>query len=431
MVTPTPASRVFARKDRNCFIGSRKVYSVVLVSACGLVFFKLLSGLSVETTRAEQSPMSSKKSTRQRITFLLQDSSVRYQNTFGSHVYSTMCQGREPLHPEIVAGLGNFYAASVKTDLKIVFVGDSVTFQFYQIFEEAVGSLSVFRETFGNSKRDHQNEKLALSRFIDGGGAVAGMKIQGVLDRASERKGKQISPSGWKREDARALNRQFVFSLKDGVERKERIARYDVCITRIPHGWQPFRRFAEASFVETTELAHELFGASTIIFISIPYTNNIVAEDDLHMQGIVNNRLRKFAAAWEPGRSGVDRVLVLEFGEFIASWMEKHAQLLGYDTTDRRNNYALDALEGGSNSALSKSIVQLCAERVPSRSKDCKRNAVSADGMHWCMSTIGGPVVAGLACLLGCHFNEVHDSVPECATKCNERFMRLNWPRTK
>jgi hypothetical protein len=405
----------------------RTFYPLALLLACTLVVLFSFSSYSQEDARIpEVSSSPAVERNVPRITYSLEDAKARYTNRFGDYVYRNMCSSRGELPEEIQAGLGHFFAARVETDLKILFVGDSVAFQFFQIFEEAVGSVPEYRQFFGGGRQG--KEDLALSPAIQGGGVVAGWKLTGMLRRSGEgNKNKMARPGAWERKDTEILLQQYSVFATNGTKHETALGRFDVMIFRLPHGWESLEKFTEASFAETTELAGELFGVSTVIFISVPFSNNIVTENDMRLRELTNQRLQHFVDNWEVGRSGVNHMMVLEFGEFISSWMENNARLIGFDTSNRRDHYALETLLSGFNPSVSKSIAQMCAKRVPAGSKDCERNSVSVDGMHWCMSTIGGHVVAGLACLLGCAFNPVeHGSLPDCAKACNERFMRLH-----
>jgi hypothetical protein len=402
------------------------LYPLALLSACTLVVLFSFSSYSQEDARIpEVSSSPADERNFPRITFSLEDAKTRYTNRFGDYSYINMCNSRGELPEEIQTGLGHVFAARVETDLKILFVGDSVAFQFFQIFEEAVGSVPEYRQVFGGGRQG--KEDLALSPAIQGGGVVGGWKLTGMLRRSGEGKNTMTRTGAWERKDTDILLQQYSVFAMNGTKHETALGRFDAMIFRLPHGWESLETFTEASFAETANLAGELFGVSTVIFISVPFSNNIVTENDMQLRELTNKKLQHFSDNWEVGRSGVNHMMVLEFGDFIDSWMEKNARLIGLDTSNRRDHYALETLQSGQNPSVSKSIAQMCAKRVPAGSKDCERNAVSVDGMHWCMSTIGGHVVAGLACLLGCAFNpDEHGSLPDCAKACNEQFMRLN-----
>ena len=64
--------------------------------------------------------------------------------------------------------------------------------------------------------------------------------------------------------------------------------------------------------------------------------------------------------------------------------------------------------------------------------KNCIRNKISTDGIHWCIETLGPRYAASIACLLGCVYNgegesatKNNDDVRTCERECNDQFMSL------
>jgi hypothetical protein len=90
-------------------------------------------------------------------------------------------------------------------------------------------------------------------------------------------------------------------------------------VIRIPHGWMSLNHISIQALNETVHLAHELFGVSSIVFISLPFVNNMVTMDDLHLLNEKNSLIRDFVRNWEESRgdgNGVEHLLLLEFGDF-------------------------------------------------------------------------------------------------------------------
>jgi hypothetical protein len=217
--------------------------------------------------------------------------------------------------------------------------------------------------------------------------------------------------------------------------KQKKTVHFDSMVFRIPHGWITLNKVTEESLQQTVKLAHELFGVSTVVFVSMPFINNIQTMQDLLDLKNANKRVRDFAQGWRTTRNNtggdsVKDVLVLEFGNLVDHLMEENARLLGYDTSDQ--NYTMDRLASGK---LKKSVPLVCGNRTAVGATKCKGNSFSLDGMHWCMESIGGRVFAGLACLLGCaHDNATTSSindttstkdVHECESHCNAQFMSL------
>lgn len=48
------------------------------------------------------------------------------------------------------------------------------------------------------------------------------------------------------------------------------------------------------------------------------------------------------------------------------------------------------------------SLAMSCINKVSPGECKCIRNMISYDGMHWCMESMGGRIVAEIACLLQC-----------------------------
>jgi hypothetical protein len=361
--------------------------------------------------------------------------SYLYNNTFNPYY---RCGGdRFPL-PEPLERALNFTTA-VSTDLKILIMGDSVGKQFAHGFEEAAGATHENRHVLRYSWGLH--EGLTLSAPVRGGGQVAGWRITGMLTEQAENKPLPNSNAGgWVREDATALlNHSSSHDIlgegsgEDGHNKKT--GYFDSMVFRIPHGWIQLKKITEKSLQQTVKLAHELFGVSTVVFVSMPMINNIQTMQDLLDLKNANERLRGFAQGWRTTRNntggdGVKDVMVLEFGHLVDHLMEENARLMGYDTSDQ--NYTMNRLSSG---YMKKSVPLVCGNHTAVGAKECKGNSFSLDGMHWCMESIGGRVFAGLACLLGCaHNNDTPTSshettstedVHQCERLCNAQFMSL------
>ena len=65
--------------------------------------------------------------------------------------------------------------------------------------------------------------------------------------------------------------------------------------------------------------------------------------------------------------------------------------------------------------------------------RNCLRNSIMADGLHWCMNSIGPRYHAGVSCLLGCAYNTenvdskglTNGELEQCEKACNDQFMSL------
>ena len=141
-----------------------------------------------------------------------------------------------------------------------------------------------------------------------------------------------------------------------------------------------------------------------------------------------------YRAASGNGRSGVKNVMLLDLHQLVNTFMEANAIALSYNTSLQQSNptrYWMERLAQYPKSTLRASIAHVCAAPKPAAdAPTChKQNSFSIDGMHYCMTTIGGRFSAAVACLLKCVYDDTNyrgRTRDECATLCNQQFMSLN-----
>jgi hypothetical protein len=63
-------------------------------------------------------------------------------------------------------------------------------------------------------------------------------------------------------------------------------------VIRIPHGWMTLDQISEKALNETVHLAHELFNVSSIVFMSLPFVNNVNTMEDLRLLNETNTLIR-------------------------------------------------------------------------------------------------------------------------------------------
>jgi hypothetical protein len=383
-----------------------------------------------------------------RISYTLHPKDLRpYKNTFNKNYHCPIVEegrkrrARRGLPAEMKNAMGVLdFTTSVTTDLKILFMGDSVSVQNSQGFEEAAGALYTHRVVLRNSWG--RNEGLTVSAPVRGGGVVAGWRLTGLLSHRRENKPlPNARGGGWVRSDVHNLMAHIYNATtndqgEEELEEPKAVESFDVMVIQIPQGWMTLDQISEEALNETVHLAHELFGVSSIVFISLPFINNVLTMEDLRLLNEKNTLIRDFVRKWEKSvdaGSGVEHLLLLEFGDFVDSLMEWNARLMGFDTSVA--NFKMEALSCRAGSGFNQSIAQVCSTRVPVGSSTCEKNSISFDGMHWCMETIGGRVFAGTSCLLACAFNnETRDdsttsttttAIRQCEKRCNDDFMSL------
>lgn len=338
---------------------------------------------------------------------------------------------RRGLPPELQSrGILDF-VTTVSTSLKIMFMGDSVAIEFAQGFEECAGALlnhrSVLRGAWGKG-----HETMAISAPVRGGGVVASWRLTALLQRSAEGKSLPNAPGGgWLREDAKnLLNFTYPIQQLTSLDTTS-VGSMDVLIFRIMHGWISFTDITIEALQEVVDLSHELLGIKTVIFMTVPFSNNVKTKQDLKDMNRINNLIREFCHSWQPLEKGVQRVLVHEYGIFTDALIEKNAQSIGINISTESNQYMLNRLDFPP--AFPVSIAHGCAS-LPREQSSCHRNFLTRDGMHPCMETIGARLFASLACLLGCvynHENTVLDINPDsayvrqCESDCNRKFMTV------
>ena len=183
----------------------------------------------------------------------------------------------------------------------------------------------------------------------------------------------------------------------------------------------------------STNTVHELFGARTVVLLNLPYVNNVWDVEDYRMLVEKRQVVRDFAHSYVPPAdgSGVRAVVVLEQGEWLDDLYEWNARILGFNTSNGVEDWLFGhrLAKYKPTSPLSRKIAHHCSERVPDNSTGCLRNALTEDGMHPCLSTQGGRLLSGIACLLACTHNHQppldRDELLQCESDCNSRFMSL------
>lgn len=324
-------------------------------------------------------------------------------------------------------------------------------------------------------------------------GAIAGWRMTGMFLRDAEGWAQPNWNRGWYREDVYTLRAAVhnatttkvaavvvndVDNDSDFGQRKKSNNNndddddaaaegdFDVFVFRIPAaGWIPFSAVTNESLTETITLANELFGIRKVIFVTMHYNNNNNLDAQSHNDLLHTNELvREFAHRWTTKKNsnsnqhqrqnnnndnnntnsnssrggngnGVDAVYVLENGRLNDAMMEFNAQIIGFNTSTL--SYIQEAKLGNEKATHSLSVAHVCAERVKDKSTNCRRNSITADGMHLCMNIVGQRINAGLACIMQCAYDNEQQHHPQstfdgnndngwaCATSCNDRFMSL------
>lgn len=161
-----------------------------------------------------------------------------------------------------------------------------------------------------------------------------------------------------------------------------------------------------------------------------PYVNNVGEPDDYRLLVEKRHIVRDFAHTYAPPAdgSGVRAVVVLEQGEWLDGLYEWNARILGYNTSLGVDDWLFGhrLAKYRPTSDLTRKIAHHCSERVPDNATNCLRNSITEDGMHPCLATLGGRILAGVACLLACAHNHQppldSTALRHCEANCNDKF---------
>lgn len=329
------------------------------------------------------------------------------------------------------------------TNLRIISVGDSVGMQFHEILEEAAEISHQTRHVYHNAWGEH--ESVSISAPTRGGGVLAAFRMTGMLlpsgkGRPPPNAGPQKTDGagGWSPDHVQQL---LMHTYPTGVGgRQKRVKSFDAMIYRIPHGWLSLDKITEESLTLSLLQANELFGVRTVIVLTNHFNNNVKTEQDLQDYFETNTMIRNTVHSWSDNTTLstlIPAVLVMDFGAWTDSINHLNAQLAGYDVSSESNHrYLLERLGGNK---FPPSLAMACTDKVEPRSLGCTRNMLTIDGMHWCMESLGGRIVGGLACLLQCPLevtkhqkdNEsgtiiAQKMLRQCEERCNGRFMSLS-----
>jgi hypothetical protein len=359
--------------------------------------------------------------------------------------------------------------------LKVVIVGDSIAVQLSQVVDEAIGTherINLRNHYVGGRQKQECTHVSQSGGGDDGNVVVAGMRLRNLLRNSTrERSDTPQSSEFW---NPAVINELLQYEVNTPREHSLQqttiqvpIGTFDAMVQRIPHGWISLQDITYDSLRENAMLAAKLFGIETLVLINLPLINNVVDyEGKEGYLTLLQKRqlIRNFAATWKPPTGiRLQHVLVLELGDLVDDLLEWNAQLMGFNTSlpyhewmlghtlrvngetaptkqrQRRRRASAAATAAAARSTPSyynHKVAHKCAVRVPDTATACPRNSITYDGMHLCMSTLGGRTVSGMACLIDCSLDALEtekgrdDSLPDssaqlrsCESRCNGQFM--------
>ncbi|KAL7540451.1 hypothetical protein ACHAXR_010114 [Thalassiosira sp. AJA248-18] len=413
-----------------------------------------------------------------RISFQLHDRNYAPADKFGG-VPGYKCTDQAELPPSLSGRTILNFSATVATELKIAFIGDSITEQFTQAFDASVLGTGHERNRLAHTYRNgHGNINLhnclSIAAPVRGGGVSAYWRVATLMSM-STRLPHYICEHRWNKwnegqafplvdhrysDDGKQLdNRHFhspskfhspgELNITSEVNHPYSVGAFDAIVLRVPHGWLKIKEITKDRIVEAINLSNRYLGAQTIIISTLPFNNNVKSLSDWEGIARINQMIRDIARTWvQLQPDSIRHVLVQEFGNFTNQllWMNaKHIHLNTSSPDFSKNGWELK----GADFLLKRlsaatfwfpSISMVCAERTyPSVNEknenveDCVRNKISRDGAHWCVETLGPRYSASIACLLGCVYNGNEPStsaqdiemIRKCEQNCNDQFMSI------
>jgi len=356
-------------------------------------------------------------------------------------VDSFFCRQNRTDLPAVLQTNGNGrlfdFTTTVSTDLRLVFMGDSLGHQFCQGFEAAVlGRGHEHKRTV--HKKYNVGRKvfdcLVSSAPVRGGGAVAFWRYTKMLQRKTWAK---ITPCY---SNERLWGENFLMEILDHKfadepeGREITVNQFDAAIVRIPHGWMTAEEITKERLVEVVTFAQNLLGVRVVVFTTVGLDNNAIGAEEWAGIEKINEYVHEIASNFKPTSvDGVQWIMVQEWSRFTSAILRENGLSMGYNTSS--NDFFFERLVGGETS-WAQSVPMVCANRPKDNlHSECRRNKISPDGIHWCVETLGPRFTASIACLLGCVYNErppdrtTHrgaSRLKKCEHDCNEQFMSLN-----
>lgn len=195
--------------------------------------------------------------------------------------------------------------------------------------------------------------------------------------------------------------------------------KFDVVVLRVMHGWMEIGDITRERLHEAATITHKDLGADTVVFITVPFTNNVKTLTTYEGVSMANAMIRDTVRTWHLDQNDTT-ALVLDYETYSNHVIWSNARSMGYDVSDplaasdstfnaEGTGFLFERLD---QKTWPPSIPQVCAEKPGAGNGTyCDRNYLFSDGMHFCTKTLSARIGAGLACLLGCAYNR-HGGTP-------------------
>ena len=349
-----------------------------------------------------------------------------------------------------------WFRTTLQTSLNILVMGDSVGMQIAGLLQEAMHILPeeriLLRSLYPIEEEPNPNrhESLFWGYSPEFGGGSGGWRLVNMWLRKNA--GKPLPEAfggGWDIEDPKKLLRAIVnfaptgtYDTSNGKRRhgKKPLKQpsVDVLVFRISQPWMAWKDITKSRMHKTVSVAKEQLNTKIVVFMTIPFSNNIVDQEDIDTMHAKNEMIKQFARDYstDPERENDMTVVVWDFAQLNNALVQNNAMEMGYELQDERDfEFALNTifnpkLKPGKIITHTKSIGHVCGgPMVPHNSTDCiYNNMITYDGQHVCLKSFGGRMVAGLACVIRCATTYARDAslLGECEDACNDQYMSLN-----
>jgi len=367
------------------------------------------------------------------------------------------------------------FSTSVSTDLKVLFLGDSVAEQFGNAFDDAATTEAHLNPNATSSTRivlnsfrvgGQMRNCVFASAPVRGGGAVALWRVVKLF--SMRRKGGGTcnnNAGGWNDHQLSSMLEQ---EFQPANANSFTIGQFDAVVLRIQLGWMPPRAITKDTLNETISLCRDYIGARTVVVMTINFTNDVHNPAEWAWAASMNELLREMARTFNKNATEHQsefRVQIMEFANFTTQVHWANARTIrapdgdsfeypnlmppkaSEHNWDQNATFLFDRFKPWHRmNHHPHSIPTVCSKmgeefiydnhqlkRVELR-RQCRYNSVMLDGLHWCMSSVGPRYHAGLSCLLGCAYNrsgkkssrkEELRQIEECERLCNDQFMSL------
>lgn len=264
-------------------------------------------------------------------------------------------------------------------DRKVAFVGDSVAFQMGRLWAEVMD---------GGPKRILAESSQVRLEVYD---HTLIYRVTKMLTQSTENvTWSDWTGGGWFRSELESAGGQP----------------WDVVVWRIPHPWVSFRHITLDAIQESIATLRETLQVSQVILVTIPFSNNIENAFQWKKLQKTNDLIRS-----------IEGVQVLELDRLVDSFLEWNARRIGLIGEHWRFEQILSSTPSRrAKKQLVHPVALVCDSLPDQQDNNCPRNRFTVDGMHWCMETIGGRLVAALSCLM----MERRTTTPTC----NDVYMR-------